>query len=94
MSTLFFLYDRCVRKEFDARKELFDAKRQFVRFVSHEVRTPLNSVSMGLTLMNNVRGASAKALSGDHSASGPAARSQVPAAEALAARVLSASAFA
>ena len=51
MSTLFYLYDRCVRKEFDARKELFDAKRQFVRFVSHEVRTPLNSVSMGLTLM-------------------------------------------
>jgi len=28
-----------------------EAKRQFVRFVSHEVRTPLNSVSMGLTLM-------------------------------------------
>ena len=51
VSALFFLYDRCVRKEFNARKELLEAKRQFVRFISHEVRTPLNSVGMGLTLM-------------------------------------------
>lgn len=51
VSLLFFVYDRCVRKEFDAKKDLLEAKRQFVRFVSHEVRTPLNSVSMGLTLM-------------------------------------------
>lgn len=50
-SFLFFAYDRCVRKEFDGKKELLEAKRQFVRFVSHEVRTPLNSVCMGLTLM-------------------------------------------
>lgn len=51
VSALFFIYDRCVRQEFDAKKDLLEAKRQFVRFVSHEVRTPLNSVSMGLTLM-------------------------------------------
>jgi len=51
ISALFFLYDRCVSKEFDYRKDLLEAKRQFVRFVSHEVRTPLNSVGMGLTLM-------------------------------------------
>mmetsp|Transcript_18985 Transcript_18985/g.47137 ORF Transcript_18985/g.47137 Transcript_18985/m.47137 type:complete len:904 (+) Transcript_18985:165-2876(+) len=51
MSALFFLYDRCVSREFDYRKDLLEAKRQFVRFVSHEVRTPLNSVGMGLTLM-------------------------------------------
>ena len=51
VSALFFLYDSCVSQEFDAKKELLEAKRQFVRFVSHEVRTPLNSVSMGLTLM-------------------------------------------
>lgn len=51
VSALFFLYDRCVSKEFDYRKDLLEAKRQFVRFVSHEVRTPLNSVGMGLTLM-------------------------------------------
>ena len=50
-AALFFLYDFCVRKEFDARKDLLEAKRMFVRFVSHEVRTPLNTVCMGLTLM-------------------------------------------
>jgi len=48
---LFIIYDRCVKQEFDTKKDLLEAKRQFVRFVSHEVRTPLNSVSMGLTLM-------------------------------------------
>lgn len=51
ISAIFFLYDRCVSKEFDYRKDLLESKRQFVRFVSHEVRTPLNSVGMGLTLM-------------------------------------------
>lgn len=51
VSALFFTYDTCVRHEFDEKKDLLEAKRQFVRFVSHEVRTPLNSVSMGLTLM-------------------------------------------
>lgn len=50
---VFFSYDRCVRKEFDARQKLLDAKRKFVRFVSHEVRTPLNSVCMGLALMQD-----------------------------------------
>ena len=50
-SAIFVLYDRCVSKEFNSKKELLEAKRQFVRFVSHEVRTPLNSVCMGLTLL-------------------------------------------
>ena len=50
-SMFFFLYDFCVRKEFLAKRELLDARRQFMRFVSHEVRTPLNSVSMGLELL-------------------------------------------
>ena len=50
-SLLFFLYDFLVRKEFNEKKELLEAKRKFVRFVSHEVRTPLNSVCMGLSLM-------------------------------------------
>jgi signal transduction histidine kinase/FixJ family two-component response regulator len=30
-----------------------EARRQFMRFVSHEVRTPLNAVSMGLDLMQS-----------------------------------------
>lgn len=48
---LFFLYDRFVRGEFNFKNELLEAKRNFIRFVSHEVRTPLNSVCMGLMLM-------------------------------------------
>jgi signal transduction histidine kinase len=32
---------------------LMESKRQFVRFVSHEVRTPLNTVCMGLSLMQD-----------------------------------------
>jgi signal transduction histidine kinase/CheY-like chemotaxis protein len=47
----FFLYDYLVRQEFQSKKALLKAKRQFVRFVSHEVRTPLNSVCMALTLL-------------------------------------------
>lgn len=50
-SLLFVLYDSYVRKEFNTKIELLEAKRKFVRFVSHEVRTPLNSVCMGLSLM-------------------------------------------
>ena len=47
----FFVYDYFVRNEFQAKSNLLTAKRQFVRYVSHEVRTPLNSVVMGLTLL-------------------------------------------
>ncbi len=50
-SVLFFLYDYFVRREFRSKKELFEAKRKFVRFVSHEVRTPMNSVCMGLNVL-------------------------------------------
>jgi hypothetical protein len=52
-SLLFVLYDHFVRKEFDDNKKLLDAKRQFVRFISHEVRTPLNTVCMGLSLLQH-----------------------------------------
>lgn len=52
-SLLFVLYDNWVRKIFNAKKKLLDAKRQFVRFISHEVRTPLNTICMGLTLLQN-----------------------------------------
>jgi len=52
-SLLFVGYDHYVRKEFNAKNQLLEAKRRFVRFVSHEVRTPLNTVCMGLTLLEN-----------------------------------------
>lgn len=50
-SLSFLVYDWNVRKEFSSKKELLEARRRFVRFISHEVRTPLNSVCMGLSLM-------------------------------------------
>jgi len=52
-SLLFFLYDFCVRRDVTAKKELLEAKRRFMRFVSHEVRTPLSAVSMGLNLIQS-----------------------------------------
>ena len=48
---MFLAYDFMVRREFSAKHELLKAKRHFMRYVSHEVRTPLNSVCMGLNLM-------------------------------------------
>lgn len=52
LTSLFFVvYDWLVRREFNARQQLLAAKREFMRFISHEVRTPLNSVCMGLTLL-------------------------------------------
>jgi len=50
-SLFFFLYDSCVRSDIHAKHDLLQAKRNFIRFVSHEVRTPLNAVCMGLTMM-------------------------------------------
>ena len=52
-SLLFVLYDFFVRKEFTTKDDLLDSKRRFVRFISHEVRTPLNAVCMGLSLVHD-----------------------------------------
>ena len=48
---LFFCYDRIMNSELHAKRELLEAKRNFTRWVSHEVRTPLSSVCMGLALI-------------------------------------------
>jgi len=50
-SLLFFLYDFLIRRDVSSKKNLLHAKRQFMRFVSHEVRTPLSAVCMGLNVM-------------------------------------------
>jgi signal transduction histidine kinase len=55
-SLIFFVYDFVVRREFSANQELLEAKRKFMRFVSHEVRTPLNAVCMGLALLQEELG--------------------------------------
>lgn len=52
-SLLFFLYDFMVRNEFHHKESLSKARRQFVRYISHEVRTPLNAVCMGLQLLQD-----------------------------------------
>jgi len=51
ISILFLVYDYFVRREFLERHQLLEAKRRFIRFVSHEVRTPLNAVLMGLNII-------------------------------------------
>ena len=48
---VFLLYDKLQRKEVRHKESVLDAQRQFMRFVSHEVRTPLNTVCMGLKLL-------------------------------------------
>lgn len=52
-SLLFLLYDFMVRREFVAKQELLASKRKFMRFVSHEVRTPMNSVCMGISVIQH-----------------------------------------
>ena len=51
VSLLFFLYDAIVSKENRKNQAIIEGRRRFMRFVSHEVRTPLNSVCMGLKLL-------------------------------------------
>jgi len=50
-SLLFMLYDSFVSKERIESLALIEAKRRFVRFISHEVRTPLNTVCIGLRMV-------------------------------------------
>jgi signal transduction histidine kinase len=48
---VFWLYDLLVRREHGRQEQALHTKRTFVRFVSHEVRTPLNATTMGLQLL-------------------------------------------
>ena len=50
-SLLFFLYDALVSQQNQKNQAIIEGRRRFMRFVSHEVRTPLNSVCMGLKLL-------------------------------------------
>lgn len=46
VAALFLAYDLFIRREFNAKKQLLEAKRSFMRLISHEVRTPLNGKSV------------------------------------------------
>ncbi|KAJ1436421.1 hypothetical protein B484DRAFT_393251 [Ochromonadaceae sp. CCMP2298] len=61
-SILFLLYDRSVSTESREQRVVLDIKRQFVRFISHEICTPLNSVHLGLKLFDVKLVAGVKAL--------------------------------
>jgi hypothetical protein len=52
ISALFFAYDMLVKREAVENKLLLDSKRVFVKFVSHEIRTPINTVTLGLQLLH------------------------------------------
>ena len=67
-SLIFLCYDGCVRREFSSKDELIAARRQYVRYISHEVRTPLNTVCMGLSLMQEQQAASSGFKRADHMA--------------------------
>lgn len=51
VSLLFALYDWAMVRENSEQQAVLETKRQFVRFISHEVRTPLNAVSMAGELL-------------------------------------------
>ena len=50
-TAVFFLYDYVVMDDARRRQAILALKKKFVRFVSHEVRTPLSTVYMGLELL-------------------------------------------
>jgi hypothetical protein len=49
-SLLFLLYDLAVSRASTRQGAALETKRRFVRFISHEVRTPLNSVRLGMDI--------------------------------------------
>jgi hypothetical protein len=53
ISSLFIAYDVLVNRESVENKMLLDSKRIFVKFISHEIRTPINTVTLGLQLLSN-----------------------------------------
>lgn len=45
-TSLYLLYDYVVRKEFSRNSAILKAKRQYVRFISHEVSRYIKGVSL------------------------------------------------
>eukprot|EP00603_Paraphysomonas_imperforata_P009743 CAMPEP_0114473710 /NCGR_PEP_ID=MMETSP0104-20121206/13134_1 /TAXON_ID=37642 ORGANISM="Paraphysomonas imperforata, Strain PA2" /NCGR_SAMPLE_ID=MMETSP0104 /ASSEMBLY_ACC=CAM_ASM_000202 /LENGTH=927 /DNA_ID=CAMNT_0001647927 /DNA_START=60 /DNA_END=2843 /DNA_ORIENTATION=- len=52
-AVFFILYDHFMEKDSSTNKLLLEGKRQFIRFVSQEISTPLNAAVKGLQEMDN-----------------------------------------
>eukprot|EP00977_Amphora_coffeiformis_P027499 scaffold34615_cov180-Amphora_coffeaeformis.AAC.21 len=50
-SCIFILYDYFVQKELYRKVAITEARRLFVRFISHECRTPINTICIGAGLI-------------------------------------------
>ena len=50
-SLMFLIYDIAMRRKTLADRRVMQAKRKYMRFVSHEIRSPLNAVCMGVALL-------------------------------------------
>jgi signal transduction histidine kinase len=50
-SILFIVYDHFVQKELYRKKAITEARRLFVRFISHAIRSPLHSICMGTEIL-------------------------------------------
>ena len=53
VTIVFIAYDYSITRFTNEQKNILEMKRQFVRFISHEVRTPLNAVSMAGDLLHD-----------------------------------------
>lgn len=45
--------ERCYLREVELKEEKLEMRSNLMRYISHEIRSPLNTVFMGLQLMNN-----------------------------------------
>jgi signal transduction histidine kinase len=53
ISAFFVLFDFFSKREAAKNAALLDSKRIFVRFISHEIRSPLNTIALGLEVLRD-----------------------------------------
>ena len=53
ISITFILFDFLTKREAAKNVALLDSKRIFVRFISHEIRSPLNTITLGLEVLRD-----------------------------------------
>jgi signal transduction histidine kinase/CheY-like chemotaxis protein len=73
VSIVFALYDIMVGRQSLAKEQLLESKRAYVRFISHEIRTPINTFSVGMKVLINDLASVYKGLDGIQGCEGHAA---------------------